>query len=124
MSVFTPLPVILDQTVPLPPLALPDAASGNGGGGGSGAAKLQALQRLGLEQAVFIPIPYGQKGPRIAGWQTKTLADMENPEYQALFDGEVNVGVLLGRPSNGLCVIDIDDEAAVDWRVMGLLGPT
>ena len=104
----------LDQSAPLPALALPTAASGNGGGGGSGVAKLHTLQAFGLEQAVFIPIPYGQKGPRIPGWQTKTLADMARPEYQALFDDEVNVGVLLGRASGGLCVIDIDDEAEVE----------
>lgn len=86
----------------------------NTGTVGSGAKRLQALQRGGFEQAVFIPIPYGEKSPRMMEWQKKTLADMSDPAYVALFDQQVNVGVLLGKPSGGLCVIDIDEEAEVE----------
>jgi hypothetical protein len=79
-----------------------------------GVAKLEELKQLGLGQAVFIPIQYGEKRPQVPGWQKKTLPDMANPTYQSEFDGEVNIGILLGRPSSGLCVIDIEDEAAVE----------
>jgi len=70
-----------------------------------------ALDAIGfhdLKDAVLIPIPRGEKGPRIPGWQAKTLADMEDPDYRNLFVEGGNVGVLLGQPSNGLCTVDID----------------
>lgn len=72
-------------------------------------AILESLYLI-LGKVVFLPIPRGEKGPRIYGWQKKTLADMENPTYLNSFIEGGNIGVLLGQPSNGLCVIDIDSD--------------
>lgn len=72
------------------------------------------VQSLGLKDAVLLPIPHGEKGPRISGWQKKTLAEMQDPAYLSLFAEDGNIGVLLGEPSNGLCVIDIDSDEYVE----------
>lgn len=73
---------------------------------------LEAIGFYDLIDAVLIPIPRGEKGPRIPGWQSKTLADMEDAAYLKLFAEDDNIGVLLGQASNGICVIDIDRD---DW---------
>jgi P4 family phage/plasmid primase-like protien len=75
----------------------------------NGFGPVPALREKLGQDVVLVPIPYGQKGPNQKGWQTKTLKDMERPEYLgALKSG--NIGVLLGKPSNGLCSIDVDAE--------------
>jgi len=57
-----------------------------------------------------IPIPAGQKAPRIRGWQKLRLSEDDLPRY---FNGQAtNIGVLLGEPSGGLVDIDLDDEQA------------
>jgi hypothetical protein len=71
---------------------------------------LAPLLQLGLESAVFLPIPRGEKAPRLCGWQKKTLADISAPAYLRLFEEDGNVGVLLGAASGNLCVIDIDAD--------------
>lgn len=77
-----------------------------------GAAKhIKELYRLLGEDAVLLPVPSEQKGPRDAGWQKTKLEDTRAEEYQARL-AKGNVGVLLGEPSNGLCAIDIDED---DW---------
>ena len=62
---------------------------------------------------VMLPIPRGQKSPRVKGWQTTTLQAMSDPEYVASLNAG-NIGVLLGKPSGNVCAIDIDDDALVD----------
>jgi hypothetical protein len=52
-----------------------------------------------------VPVPAGQKGPRIAGWQDLYLAFNDLPQH---FEAECNVGVLLGPRSGGLDDIDLD----------------
>jgi P4 family phage/plasmid primase-like protien len=65
------------------------------------------------EGAVLIPIPLGKKGPVIKNWNKTTLADTLDTSYRiALAQG--NVGVLLGKPSGGICAIDIDDDTQVE----------
>ena len=61
--------------------------------------------------AVLLPIPSGEKGPCIPGWQHRTLADMQRPEYLASLNHGGNVGVLLGAASSGLCALDFDTDA-------------
>lgn len=60
-----------------------------------------------------VPIPHGQKGPRIKGWQDLRLTETNLPEY---FDEDEpsNIGVLLGEPSNWLIDVDLDHPAAVE----------
>jgi P4 family phage/plasmid primase-like protien len=70
------------------------------------------LRKL-LGDAVMIPIKTGEKGPKIKGWQETTLEKMSEPGYlKRLALG--NIGVLLGKPSSGLCSIDIDTDDQVE----------
>ena len=60
-------------------------------------------------QAALIPIPKGQKGPKISGWQKTTYNDM-NPDYLSQFHADTNIGVVLGKNSNHLVSIDADTD--------------
>jgi len=57
-----------------------------------------------------VPIPRGEKAPRIPGWQHLRLTTEELPLY---FNNGCNVGILLGEPSGGLCDIDLDCPEAL-----------
>ena len=58
----------------------------------------------------LVMIPYGSKGPKIAGWNTpEHLVDTKEKAAQRLAFGPMNMG-LVHKPS-GTCAIDIDDEA-------------
>jgi hypothetical protein len=61
-----------------------------------------------LGPCVLLPIPKGTKGPVIKGWQKLTRADM-TPQFLSGFNG-ANIGVLLGKASDGLCTIDADSD--------------
>ena len=50
------------------------------------------IERIG--PAVLLPIPSGEKGPKLAGWQKLTLADMTPDHLDSLNHGN-NIGVLL-----------------------------
>lgn len=65
------------------------------------------IERIG--PACLLPIPSGEKGPKLAGWQKLTLADMK-PEYLAGLNHGNNIGVLLGAASGGLVTVDCDDN--------------
>ena len=84
---------------------------------------------LGAE-TVLLPIPRGSKGPIIPGWQKITLAESKDATFRITFRPKPgdqkprsipyagllrngNLGVLQGRPSAGICSIDIDDETWV-----------
>jgi hypothetical protein len=62
--------------------------------------------------ATLLPIPRGQKfpAPCDTGWTNYGEAQMRDPAYQARLNSGGNIGVIVGRPSNGLCSIDLDDE--------------
>ena len=62
-----------------------------------------------LKQAALIPIPKGQKGPKMSGWQKTTYEDM-NADYLSQFDADSNIGVVLGKNSNHLVSIDADTD--------------
>jgi hypothetical protein len=57
-----------------------------------------------------VPIPLREKGPRIAGWPNLRITEADASRY---FDGEGNVGVILGQPSGGLVDVDLDCFEAV-----------
>lgn len=67
-------------------------------------------ERLG--DCVLIPIPKGEKGPKIKRWQKLTLFDMTEEHYAKL-EGQ-NIGVLLGSASNHLISIDADSDEFLD----------
>lgn len=52
--------------------------------------------------AVLLAIPAGEKAPKREAWQKLTPADM-TPEYLASLNHGDNIGVSLGKASNGLC---------------------
>lgn len=70
-------------------------------------SKVRAL--LGMD-VVLLPINKGEKIPMIPKWQNLTIEEMNNAEHVGLLK-RGNLGVLLGKPSGGLCAIDIDDDA-------------
>ena len=54
------------------------------------------------------------KKPLRRGWQSVTINQM-TPRYAAALErSTINIGVLLGRNSGGLCAIDIDQDNAVE----------
>lgn len=74
---------------------------------------LEHLYQL-LGRAVLLPIPLGQKGPKLKGWQTLSFETTQALEYQQELSACVirggNIGVLLGPASGDLHTIDIDDD--------------
>jgi hypothetical protein len=57
-----------------------------------------------------VPIPKGQKGPRIRGWQNLRITEADAPKY---FNAVGNVGIILGEASGGLADVDLDCPEAV-----------
>lgn len=55
----------------------------------------------------LVPIPAGEKGPRLSNWQTTQFTEGD-------FKPTDNIGVKLGDPSNGLTDIDLDCKQAVE----------
>src|SRR5947207_15169956 len=75
----------------------------------SGVSHLRQL----LGPAVLLPWPSGSKG-NCRKWKHLQLADMSD-EYLAKFERDRNVGVALGKASNGLVTIDFDDKCSADF---------
>jgi len=69
------------------------------------------LQLLG--SVVLVPIRSLTKRPIGKSWQKRTRESMQDPDYLRSFNGK-NIGVLLGKPSGGLCTIDVDEDAEVE----------
>jgi Bifunctional DNA primase/polymerase, N-terminal len=57
-----------------------------------------------------VPIPLGEKGPKIPGWGKLRLTIEELPRY---FSGDCNIGIILGPPSGELVDIDLDCPEAL-----------
>ncbi len=63
-----------------------------------------------------IPVPHGEKVPRLPGWQKLRLTEEELPRY--FNDQPQNIGALNGEPSGDLIDTDIDAPEALalaDW---------
>ena len=58
----------------------------------------------------LIPVKYREKNPLVSNWQTRTVND-NNPGE---FNGQVNVGVVLGAASGNIIDIDLDDPVATE----------
>jgi hypothetical protein len=91
--------VSLEPTLPDSPFPPPVG----GAGGDKTADAVAAYMSLGWK---IIPIPRGEKGPRIPNWQNTEFAASDFPEG-------ANIGVRLGDPSIGLTDIDLDAPEAV-----------
>jgi len=60
-----------------------------------------------------VPIPHGQKGPRIAGWQDRTFKPTD-------FAGDANIGIRCGDGAVAFCDIDVycpktAEAIAAEW---------
>jgi hypothetical protein len=73
---------------------------------------IRQIQKL-LGDVVLIPIRPLSKVPVGKGWQKRTQDSMRDENYLRSFDGK-NIGVLLGRVSDGLCTIDLDTDDQVE----------
>ncbi|RMF71989.1 MAG: DUF3987 domain-containing protein [Acidobacteria bacterium] len=58
-----------------------------------------------------IPVPAGEKKPRLKGWTGLRITE---PDLPAHFNGTGNIGILLGEPSGWLVDVDLDCAEAVD----------
>src|SRR4051794_12648707 len=82
------------------------------------ASVLERLPTLLGQQAVLLPLPLRQKGPKIPAWQKLTYAQTQAEAYRRELSAAVerggNLGCLLGPPSDNLVAIDIDLDPAVE----------
>jgi hypothetical protein len=62
-----------------------------------------------LGTALLLPWPTGRKGTR-KKWKHLQLTDMSAPTHLAELEKAGNIGVALGKVSNGLVTLDFDDE--------------
>lgn len=74
--------------------------------------RISHLREL-LDPAVLLPWPAGAKGGN-RKWKHRQLADMNDAKYLAKLEKAGNIGVALGKRSNGLVTIDLDDDKYVD----------
>ncbi len=66
-----------------------------------------------LGPALLLPWPVGCKGSQ-KKWKHLQLTDMRAPSHLADLEQAGNIGVALGKVSNGLVTIDFDDEGYVE----------
>ena len=66
-----------------------------------------------LGPALLLPWPAGCKGTR-KKWKHLQLTDMSAPTHLAELESAGNIGVALGRASNGLVTVDFDNEDYVE----------
>jgi Bifunctional DNA primase/polymerase, N-terminal len=57
-----------------------------------------------------VPIPNGEKAPVIPNWQKLRINKPDLPDF---FGKRNNIGLLLGKPSNGLIDVDLDRKEAI-----------
>src|SRR5437763_10625897 len=63
--------------------------------------------------ALLLPLPTRSKGARLK-WRHLKLADMDDERHLANLRRACNIGVALGRVSEGLVTIDFDHDGYVD----------
>src|SRR5262249_11716179 len=67
-----------------------------------------------------IPIPKGEKGPKVKGWKELRYTEADLP--MVFGEGAVNIGLLLGEPSGWLTDVDLDCAEAVVLAAVFLPG--
>lgn len=73
------------------------------------------LELLG-DETLLVPEVYGEKRPRLRGWNRLTSASLDDYYFKMLEESVLaggNLGVLLGEPSGNLCTVDLDREEAI-----------
>ncbi len=71
---------------------------------------LTAAQKYIEQGYAVIPVPPGQKSPKLKRWPSLRLKAPDLPQH---FTENSNIGVILGEASGGLVDIDLDCEEAV-----------
>ena len=66
-----------------------------------------------LSPAVLLPWPSGSKGSR-KKWKHLQLIDMDDSGHLSKLEKAGNIGVALGKVSNGLVTIDFDQDSYVE----------
>ncbi|MEP6673417.1 MAG: bifunctional DNA primase/polymerase, partial [Chthoniobacter sp.] len=74
--------------------------------------RVKCLRQLLGNDAVMVACQPGTKKPK-QRWGRLTLAAMSKPSHLGKLETH-NIGIVLGTTSNGLCSIDLDDDAAMD----------
>lgn len=77
-------------------------------------------------EAGFTPLSVKpkDKAPQARSWGSTTWAGPDDPNLTAVFTADVNVGIILGKPSGGVVDIDLDCPEAVALAAMGALPAT
>lgn len=74
---------------------------------------MNSLFKILGSKTVLLKIPFGSKAPRTKQWQSTSIDEMTPAYLEELATGRYNIGVLQGKPSSGLCSIDIDHDEDV-----------
>lgn len=75
---------------------------------------VERLQSLLGDDVVLVWTARGEKKPTRKGWPKTKIERMSDPRYLKNLNSGHNLAVLTGKPSGGLCSIDIDDDSAVE----------
>jgi hypothetical protein len=67
---------------------------------------------------VLIPCKPKSKKPSIPEWSKLTFEDTQQLDYKLKLRQATNIAILLGEPSGGLCVIDVDDDQMATKMLM------
>ena len=64
--------------------------------------------------AALLPLVPHAKRPSSKDWTGALPDDRSNPDFRLCFVGEVGIGLLCGKASGGICMVDIDCDALVE----------
>ncbi len=70
---------------------------------------LEKLTALLGDDVFFVPCEWGTKKP-VVTYVERPFEGTKSEAYRALFEGERNIAVYLGKASGGLCAIDFDAD--------------
>ena len=86
---------------------------------------LQRLLALLGPQALLLPVKKCTK-KLTSKWGNLTITDMSDPKHRAKLNHAANIGVALGKVSNGLCSIDSDEDGLTELflKLNSMLGDT
>jgi hypothetical protein len=66
-------------------------------------------------ESLLIPLCARQKKPSFKGWANLSGPGDLLAHSGGIFEEESGIGLVCGQPSGGLCFLDVDDTAAIEW---------